>query len=186
MDKARAKFLVHASQQLFTESPTTSAHLSFQHLELHQAAEGHGHRLEVCGGCGSWSVPGATNSPRHQTLRKKRNPKHPFTSTGPQQRIWTSHCLTCGRKTRHQSLKSSKLTGGRSRNAHVETASAIAMPAGAAEASQPQHSTPQQPKVSSKKRAQARQSRAGLQALLNRTKSSTGGQKLGFSDLMKK
>lgn len=185
MDKARATFLAHASHQLFTESPTTSAHLSFQHLELQQAAGDRGDRLEACRGCGTLSVPGTTNRERHQTLSKKRDTKHQVAATGLPQRIWTSHCLTCGRDTKHRQVRSSKPSANRPRDGPVKAAPAIDMPATATEASQPQNST-SQPKISSKKRAQARQSRAGLQALLNRTKSSTSGPKLGFTDLMKK
>lgn len=185
MDKARAKFLADASHQLFTESPTTSAHLSFQHLELREAAGERGDRLEACGGCGTLSILGATNRQRHQKLRKKRNTRDLVASKGPQQSICTSHCLTCGRNTKHRYVRSSKPTAGRSHDAQIKAASPIGMPATATEASQPQNST-SQPKISSKKRAQARQSRAGLQALLSRTKSSASGPRIGFADLMKK
>lgn len=185
MDKARAKFLAHASHQLFTESPTTSAHLSFQHLELLQAAGERRDRFEACGGCGTLSVPGTTNRQRHKTLRKKRDAKNQVAATGLQQRIWTSHCLTCGRDTKHRHVRSSKPTANRSRDVPVKAAPATVMPATATEVSQPHNST-SQPKISSKKRAQARQSRAGLQALLNRTKSPASGPKLGFTDLMRK
>lgn len=186
MDKARAKFLAHASQQLFTASPTTSAHLSFQHFELQQVAKDCREGVEACRGCGSLSVPGVTSCQSRASLRNNRNSKHPVPSKRDMQGTLTSRCLACGRDTKHRYTKSSKPTDIRSGSKYAISKPATLTSVTTTQEYQPQPSMTQEPKLSSKKRAQARKKRAGLQALLDKSKSTDAPSKFSFTDLMKK
>lgn len=190
MGDARHSFLATASQQLFESSPTTSAHLSAENVNLqrvHQRFRGLG---GCCRSCGTLAIPGVTSSLVTSRISGEPGPKRRMKQKSFTSRSTTiQQCLACGRHTKETITKPNKSVRAISTTvvpplqAPAQPPPAASVPDSPGEGSKPPST---EPKVSSKKRAKARKDREGLQALLNKAKPSAGPSKLNFMDMMKR
>lgn len=185
MDKVRSEFLAHASQQLFPACPSTSAHLSFQNLELGRSKVLSNGSDKVCGGCGTLVLPGVNGSQRFERPKGRRSTTRTAQAPAGTKRIWISHCSSCGRDTRHE-FSSSKPPSARRRGLVSESVKPAVGCTTKTHQVKDQPSLKQESKLSSKKRAKARNDRSSLQALLSKARSTPSSTTLTFSDLSKR
>lgn len=185
MDKLTSDFLSQASQQLLFASPSTSAHLSFSNIDLRRS-KGLQVDKKACQSCGTLSIPGRTSSLRKISSKGGGNRKGRPSNQPSPLRVWATRCNTCGRDTRLES-SSTKPSSARRRMAVVEPVVKPQVPdLTLPERRDEKPSIAQEPKLSSKKRAKARNDRSSLQALLSSSRTSSSTPKLSFGDLMKR
>lgn len=185
MSEARLRFLKEASSQLAILSPNISAGLvsALAHSVLESQddtqqakKEWDQMRREFCGACGSFMLPGWSNSVRHcqpGSASAKKRPQMRTTSSGGS---IASVCLRCDRKW-VQSL-------GRRKPKHVDMKmkqnigeSTVTVPL----ASQGQETVTKSANATSKQRRKSR--KGGLQAMIEKNKGQSPGGGLGL-DLM--
>ena len=185
MDKLTSNFLSQASRHLIAASPSTSAHLSFTNIDL-QTSRGLQFDSSVCQSCGTLSIPGRTSSLRKKGSSDGARRKGDSSTLPSTSQVWAARCNACGRDTRLKS-SSMKPSSARSRRTVVESAVQSKVPTSTLpERGSDKPSAAQEPKLSSKRRAKARNDRSSLQALLSNTRASSSTPKLSFSDLMKR
>jgi RNase P subunit RPR2 len=184
MDKVTSNFLSQASQSLLQASPSTSAHLSFSDLERSERLDRRMSR-GACSACGTLLVPGLTCNGRIERSNSVPKPKQLAKGPGNRNSCWVFRCTRCGRNNRH-AVSSSKPINARSRGRVAETSEIISYAQDTPHL--PEHQPPTRPgaKLSSKKRAKARNDRSSLQTLLSKAKTSSTSSALTFSDLMKR
>ncbi|ETN41711.1 uncharacterized protein HMPREF1541_03647 [Cyphellophora europaea CBS 101466] len=183
MDKAKVDFLNHASQQLCLSSPSTSAYLSMN-LDLQFNNQTNQTRTRSCKSCGTSNAAGFTSEENISISARAQSKGQRKRSQQDRLATWTSHCLICGRNTKHSFTARAKPASSMKGALPIKASQEPLSPAPTTVGLNPQAS--HEPKLSSKKRAKARKDREGLQALLNKTKLAAVPSKLSFMDLMKK
>ena len=177
-NQQRARFLTRASQHLFATSPSTSAHLSSEHIAFSRSTQNRMVIEQACGGCGTLAVHGVTTS----TVPKKKFPGH-----GPKNakrtdrpRSMRTSCHTCRRVTKRTLSVAPK---PKRHSLKSTTAEIVEKPVDNPPALAKQSTS--DVKTNSKKRAKARKDREGLRALLDKPQESSMRPNLSLMDFRK-
>jgi hypothetical protein len=184
MDKVTSDFLSQASQHLFAASPSTSAHLSFNNLEL-QVNKGRQGDSSVCRSCGSFSVLGRTGGSRMVGAKGGGSGVGRPTTRHTTSSVWISKCTICNRNTRFKSSSIKPPSARKGRHVAESVVEPVASVPTSSDRSN-KTSDSHEPKLSSKKRAKARNDRSSLQALLKKSDTTPSTTRLSFGNLMKR